>query len=690
MWHELGIAPSRDPRAIKLAYAARLKQVHPEDDPAGFQRLRVAYEWALKQAQRPQQIHLPAATLPTAESERPQALQEDGAQARPLAAEPPIAPMEQTPPQPAQQAPLPQRIPPAPKPLPPSPLRWHGTAPPPFAQAEFLAAPAPPQAAATLFELLLKATPRERPAALRRALRSRGWENLDFQAALQKAVASGLAADFERRWPLIEIFSEHYGWQAAHNRIGNEDPLLSVLLTRLGARRRRQHMEARQRQEDHHRRRALQLLFDPPDERAFKRFRRGAQNMQAMRALIAQLQTHDVAVMRYEVNADSLKWWLGNLQANPKAWTEWAMLVLFGVVGGPIMTMLLFGLLQVNTTYDPGRHPAIGFSVMGVSMLLPIGFDLLRDFWRRRGLATAIASWRQRWRFEPRRRRVAIGISILVVLLTLGVGKIPGFGVFVPLALLLLWFWNTLSLAAIAATILAWPLQLPLSLALHAVSSRVPWVALHTDSGTLAIWFPHWASMFLVPGYIRLCNAFYEKVMHTAPKSPVKLALYSLLALGFATTLVWGFLSPKPPSPTAPTPLSHPVHRVPQPGLPPAPVQIPAPNYVEKAAAALPVLRDDQSIQKTFKRYRKQFDALFLSYSRAHPGTRGGWLQLQLTVAPSGEVSDAMILASTYKDPVFKNNLLTLVKSQKFDAVSGRMPQQVIDSWGKPPKSPPN
>ena len=39
IWDELGIAPSGDPAGIRQAYARRLKQVHPEDDPEGFQSL---------------------------------------------------------------------------------------------------------------------------------------------------------------------------------------------------------------------------------------------------------------------------------------------------------------------------------------------------------------------------------------------------------------------------------------------------------------------------------------------------------------------------------------------------------------------------------------------------------------------------------------------------------------------------
>ena len=50
MWDELGIAPCDDPKAIRRAYAARLKKLDPDRDPNGFARLRDAYEWALKRA----------------------------------------------------------------------------------------------------------------------------------------------------------------------------------------------------------------------------------------------------------------------------------------------------------------------------------------------------------------------------------------------------------------------------------------------------------------------------------------------------------------------------------------------------------------------------------------------------------------------------------------------------------------
>lgn len=58
LWEILGTEPTGDERALKRAYAKRLKVTRPEDDPAAFQELREAYEYALRHA------HLFAGELP--------------------------------------------------------------------------------------------------------------------------------------------------------------------------------------------------------------------------------------------------------------------------------------------------------------------------------------------------------------------------------------------------------------------------------------------------------------------------------------------------------------------------------------------------------------------------------------------------------------------------------------------------
>ncbi|PHV33589.1 hypothetical protein CSQ94_10080 [Janthinobacterium sp. BJB312] len=62
LWAILGTEPTGDERALKRAYAKRLKVTRPEDDPAAFQELREAYEYALRHA------HLFAEEFPEAQA----------------------------------------------------------------------------------------------------------------------------------------------------------------------------------------------------------------------------------------------------------------------------------------------------------------------------------------------------------------------------------------------------------------------------------------------------------------------------------------------------------------------------------------------------------------------------------------------------------------------------------------------
>jgi len=68
-WEVLGIDPTLDRRAIKKAYAFRLKTSNPEDDPEEFQELREAYEMALALAKfeeggAPEPLETPARRVP--------------------------------------------------------------------------------------------------------------------------------------------------------------------------------------------------------------------------------------------------------------------------------------------------------------------------------------------------------------------------------------------------------------------------------------------------------------------------------------------------------------------------------------------------------------------------------------------------------------------------------------------------
>jgi hypothetical protein len=93
----LGLRADADERAVKRAYAQRLKQIRPEDDPKGFQVLHNHYRLALKHARQRAETAQPGArSAQTAaaaqESEQRETIAPDIAQAEATIALPPAAP----------------------------------------------------------------------------------------------------------------------------------------------------------------------------------------------------------------------------------------------------------------------------------------------------------------------------------------------------------------------------------------------------------------------------------------------------------------------------------------------------------------------------------------------------------------------------------------------------------------------
>ena len=54
-WSELGLEGPSGSGEVKRAYAQRVKTVHPEEDPEGFQQLYAAYQTARRIAQAAEQ-----------------------------------------------------------------------------------------------------------------------------------------------------------------------------------------------------------------------------------------------------------------------------------------------------------------------------------------------------------------------------------------------------------------------------------------------------------------------------------------------------------------------------------------------------------------------------------------------------------------------------------------------------------
>ena len=194
IWAVLGIEPTHDRDTVRRAYAARLKSTNPEDDAEGFQRLRAAYETALRFCRTPR----PASSPPPAEPEPGPAPETEA----PAEAVTPTAP----------------RLRPSFRPAPARPV---------VAPADVLAGPAPMVSPAPTQRLQLEAalrrlaamlggrqasTPEALRAALDEILASPALEDISIYDGTERRLAQLIAAHIPASDPLIEPACEVFAW----------------------------------------------------------------------------------------------------------------------------------------------------------------------------------------------------------------------------------------------------------------------------------------------------------------------------------------------------------------------------------------------------------------------------------------------------------------------------------------------
>jgi hypothetical protein len=321
IWQELAIEPCRDVQVIKLAYAARLKQVHPEDDPEGFQRLRAAYERALAYA-----------THTTARPAR-------------TTVEHPGTPRTQPDSRPTAST----RVEAKAGDSTPRPVMPH--------------APDIRQAVDGLIKLIMSAPPPQRGGALAAALKQPGWEGLDFQAQLQRAIAATLLAHFEQLQPLVGTFAQCYGWTFKNVVVEEANRVIAELMARSDARDWRLDIEAEASDRNEALGQSLKMLQAPADVPAFYKFSDSGRNLKAMSLLLERLHGAGPHVLHFEINAPSVQWWTDYLASKRKAARKtgfsvsgswifrilWIVLVLSGSLGRCTSALLNN---TANTTSD--------------------------------------------------------------------------------------------------------------------------------------------------------------------------------------------------------------------------------------------------------------------------------------------------------------------------------------------------
>ncbi|WP_156401222.1 hypothetical protein [Duganella sp. Root1480D1] len=312
IWHILGIDPTHDTRAIKLAYAGRLKQINQEQSPSAFQALREAYEQALAAPPQPPAARQPDALAglpplpPPQPGQRPlppartpfsvlpplPELPLDAPLAKPIALE--LAPESEA--ALAQQAS--QRWLPGPRP------QSYGRAGPQLRPGP--QPPAPAEAADMICQALARLPAEQQRAEIARWYAQPGWGNSAFRSALETALVTALEQQFSQRYHMVPAFHQALGWEqwAAHS---PNCAAIERLEGRWHARIWLQKFDSWP--AEHPMQRALQLLSSPADPLRCAAFARDPEQLSAMLALIEHLEDEDEAVRRYAIDFGAFQWW---------------------------------------------------------------------------------------------------------------------------------------------------------------------------------------------------------------------------------------------------------------------------------------------------------------------------------------------------------------------------------------------
>lgn len=213
IWQQLGIDPTQDIRTVKRAYARRIKAVHPEDDPQGFQQLRAAYESALAQLQDEDVAFI----------RQPLQDSSEHLQSQPLRSKTNNSPPPRRHPEPDVKSDVNHNVNPLPE-------RRHG-----LPVEHYISTNKAVSMVTELLRVTRQQGEKQGKIYLEQLLQSEALKNLDLKSDFEEKLLFELAQQEPLPMELLTMVANHFGWQetirSENNNIG-----LDYLLGRLKAR----------------------------------------------------------------------------------------------------------------------------------------------------------------------------------------------------------------------------------------------------------------------------------------------------------------------------------------------------------------------------------------------------------------------------------------------------------------------
>jgi TonB family protein len=614
-WHVLEIAPTRELRDIKRAYAAALKKTHPEDDPEGFQALRAAYERALGLAQQ----LLQPATVPPAE------LVEENAGAAPEDL------VEVTNESTLEQATdLSEPVPPPAS----EPAREV-----PAADPGLIDSPNPHTAARALCDELLAMGEVQRAKAFTVAMRRPGWEQLDFQAALEEQLLWLLDQEFDRHGPLVGIIAQHYEWDRKRERVGRQHPLVERVAGRLEAKRWLAHVSTNGTKVE---REALKLLLSPPDERAFRRFGRFTARLDIMRRLMDLLQSAQRAVLYFEVNQASATWWHRHLMSWPATVDHFIASTVLGFIFGCVA---VFG-IRVNLDIEESSRVAqlLPIVVIPLMIALFLGAEWLYRWWQRgmaQGRIRPFDEIRNQWSRDPTRRWTLLGVAGASLALNIGSAFNPYLAWATLAGAALIAFWYGLRTGFWIMVFMALPLAVLFSYGVDAIFAFVPQLnAVFPAVPNIA--FPYLLATLLFVPVARVWSRIMARCFEGPPKEPLKAAVYLTAVLLVFGLILKGALTERREPPR----IVQQQHRH-------SPTD-------QDAYRPLSELWDDQ------ERLEQHLDVVDTRFHAVNRPPKGAKIQLWYRIAGSGNVEEVRLVESSFGNADFDVAMIDALKAFRF------------------------